>query len=163
MPGRTFSREFKCDLVRQIEAGDLGPAQASREHKLARSLLDRWRKQYRQQGEFAFSPAPASEQKAFERRVAELEHFCGQLALENIVLNEPCRLRGRGATRDDCCRARRSPGTVNPALVRVAWRQPLVVLRSGSAAAGTSTGAGTARGHRSHHAGLSQLRLPARH
>lgn len=41
MPGRTFSREFKLDLVRQIEAGDIRAAQACREHRLAPSLLQR--------------------------------------------------------------------------------------------------------------------------
>jgi transposase-like protein len=100
MPGRTFSREFKLELVRQIEAGDLGPAQACREHQLARSLLDRWRQQYQQQGEFAFSPAPASEQEALERRVAELERFCGQLALENSILKKALQTaRSRSDTR----------------------------------------------------------------
>jgi transposase len=100
MPGRTFSREFKLDLVRQIEAGDIGAAQACREHQLARSLLDRWRKQYAQRGEFAFSPGPATEQEALERKVAELERFCGQLALENRVLKKALQTaRSRSDTR----------------------------------------------------------------
>jgi transposase len=35
MLGRTFSREFKLDVVREIEEGRKRPAQACREYQLA--------------------------------------------------------------------------------------------------------------------------------
>jgi len=51
-------------------------------------VLWRWRREYGERGEAAFgSPEPNSEQ-ALERRIAELERFCGQLALENAVLKK---------------------------------------------------------------------------
>ena len=91
MPGRTHSREFKLDLCRQVETGVKRPAQVCREHQLANSMLDRWRHEYRERGDAAFSPREASqlsEVQVLERRVAELERHCGQLSLENALLKK---------------------------------------------------------------------------
>lgn len=43
--GRTYTREFKLQLCRQAATGEKRPAQLCREHKLAESVLLRWRKQ----------------------------------------------------------------------------------------------------------------------
>jgi transposase-like protein len=100
MPGRSFSPEFKLELVRQLAAGEKRPAQVCREHNLTPSLLHRWRKQYDQHGELAFSPGPKSDSEAVERRLAELERFCGQLALENSILKKALQtVRSRSDTR----------------------------------------------------------------
>lgn len=88
MHGRSHTREFKLEVCRQIAAGEKRPVQICREHQLANSLLARWRKEYEQYGDGAFLPGPKTEQEATERRVAELERFCGQLALENAVLKK---------------------------------------------------------------------------
>lgn len=88
MPGRTHSRDFKLSVCRQITSGERRPAQVCREHALAESLLLRWRKEYRERGEAAFGPHQAGEPAALAQRVAELERFCGQLALENAVLKK---------------------------------------------------------------------------
>lgn len=89
MPGRTFTREFKLELVRQLAAGETRPAQVCREHGLSDSVLARWRKAYAERGEAAFAPkALPTEASTAEARIAELERFCGQLALENAVLKE---------------------------------------------------------------------------
>jgi transposase len=100
MPGRTFSREFKLEVCQQISAGEKRPAQVCREHNLASSLLHRWRQQYEQHGALAFTPEPKTEIEALERKVAELERFCGQLSLENSVLKKALQAaRSRSATR----------------------------------------------------------------
>jgi transposase len=88
MRGRSHTRELKLEVCRQIARGEKRPAQICREHELANSLLARWRKEYDQYGDGAFLPGPKTEQDASERRVAELERFCGQLALENAVLKK---------------------------------------------------------------------------
>ena len=85
MPGRSHSREFKLAVVRQVVSGEKRPAQVCREHQLAESLLLRWRKEYEARGETAFAP-PERGGTGLEQRVAELERFCGQLALENEIL-----------------------------------------------------------------------------
>lgn len=51
--GRTFSREFKLGVCRQIATGERRPAQVCREHGLAESLLVRWRREYDARGETA--------------------------------------------------------------------------------------------------------------
>lgn len=48
----------------------------------------RWRREYEQRGEDAFSPKEVSSAPPLEQRVAELERFCGQLSLENSILKK---------------------------------------------------------------------------
>jgi transposase-like protein len=88
MRGRTFTREFKLDVVRQVAGGAKRPAQVCREHQLSASLLAHWRKQYEERGEAAFTPRSLDGQAAGEQRMAELERLCGQLALENAALKK---------------------------------------------------------------------------
>lgn len=89
MPGRSFTREFKLDIVRQLAIGAKRPAQVCREYGLADSVLSRWRKEYAERGEAAFAAkALPAEIAPVEARIAELERFCGQLALENAVLKK---------------------------------------------------------------------------
>jgi len=86
--GRTHTREFKLSVVRQIASGEKRPAQICREHNLADSLLARWRREYAARGEAAFTPTDLTGPDALQQRIAELERFCGQLALENAVLKK---------------------------------------------------------------------------
>jgi transposase len=88
MPGRTHSREFKLAIVRQVADGEKRPAQICREHHLDESVLLRWRKEFDARGEAAFTPREGAAPGGLEQRVAELERFCGQLALENAVLKK---------------------------------------------------------------------------
>jgi transposase len=88
---RTHSREFKLTLCRQIDAGLKRPAQVCREHQLANSLLDRWRKEFQERGDQAFTPKSAqqlTDTALLEQRIAELERHCGQLSLENALLKK---------------------------------------------------------------------------
>ena len=98
--GRTFSREFKLAVVRQVAVEGQRPAQVCREHAIAEGLLLRWRREYAERGEAAFAPPEATSTAALERKVAELERFCGQLALENAALKKGLRaLPSRSGTR----------------------------------------------------------------
>ena len=86
--GRTFSREFKLEVMHQLASGARRPAQVCREHGLANSVLARWRQEYAARGEAAFAPREPGDEEALHRRIAELERFCGQLALENQALKK---------------------------------------------------------------------------
>ena len=90
MPGRIHSRAFKLSAVCQAATGEKRPAQVCREHQVAESLLLRWYKEDDACGEAAFAP-PEGGGGGLEQRVAELERFCGQLALENEVLKKALR------------------------------------------------------------------------
>jgi len=86
--GRTYTREFKLDLVRQVATGNKRPAQICREHNIAESVLLRWRKEYEARGETAFTEKQLAKSEVLEQKIAELERFCGQLALENQILKK---------------------------------------------------------------------------
>lgn len=51
-------------------------------------MVSRWRNEYEQRGEEAFLPPTTSEASVAEARIAELERFCGQLALKNALLKK---------------------------------------------------------------------------
>lgn len=88
MPGRTFSRDFKLEVVRQLAEDQKHPAQACREYQLADSALSRWRKEYNERDEAAFTLKEGAQKSTQEARIAELEQFCGQLASENAALQK---------------------------------------------------------------------------
>jgi transposase len=72
MPGRSHSRQFELECVRQVAAGHKRPAQLCREHDLSESVLLRWRKEYEARGEEAFTEKqPSSHEEALEARIAE--------------------------------------------------------------------------------------------
>ena len=88
---RTFTREFKLALCREVQSGHKRPAQLCREHLITEGLLLRWRREFEQRGEAAFSAKDAPEvsaKDALEQKVAQLERFCGQLSLENTLLKK---------------------------------------------------------------------------
>ncbi len=85
---RKHTREFKLECCRQVATGQKRPAQICREHNLSESVLLRWRKEYDARGEAAFTEKQLSGNEAYEAKIAELERFCGKLALENEILKK---------------------------------------------------------------------------
>jgi transposase len=82
---RQFSRDFKLQVLREIEAGK-SIAQASREYQISPSLISKWQEQHRQYQGRAFSGN--GNMYKYEARVAELERMVGQLTMENSVLKK---------------------------------------------------------------------------
>jgi transposase-like protein len=70
MQKRTFSREFKLDLTRQITSGQKRYSEVCREYGIAESILSRWLREYREHGESAFLPKK-SEPKKSEKNTQE--------------------------------------------------------------------------------------------
>jgi putative transposase len=71
-----------------VATGEKRPAQICREHNLSESVLLRWRKEYDARGEAAFTEKQLSGNEALQAKIAELERFCGKLALENEILKK---------------------------------------------------------------------------
>jgi transposase len=94
MQKRNHSREFKLEVLHQLTSGEKRPAQICREYNIADSVLSRWRKEYQEKGESAFEVGPSGEVNMQEQKIAELERFCGQLALENQVLKKTLQRMG---------------------------------------------------------------------
>jgi len=59
-----------------------------REHDLSEVVLLRWRREYKSCSEATFTEKQLSQTEALERKVAEMERFCGKLALENEILKK---------------------------------------------------------------------------
>jgi transposase len=93
---RNHTREFKLQCCRQVATGEKRPAQICREHNLSESVLLRWRKEYDARGEVAFTEKQPSGEEALQARIAELERFCGKLALENEILKKGLSRHHRG-------------------------------------------------------------------
>jgi len=92
-PKRTFSREFKLQVVRQLTRGEKGLAQLCREHDLCQTLVRHWRTQYEQHGEEAWSEArPGHVDADPQARIAALEAALGRAHLENEFLRQSLRL-----------------------------------------------------------------------
>jgi transposase len=70
-----FSREFKLEAVKRLEAGDKPATQLAMELGIRRNMLLKWREQLRAKGERAFGGAGRplkSEQSELARLKAEL-------------------------------------------------------------------------------------------
>ena len=92
---RQFTREFKLQVIREIEAGK-PPAQAAREHQVHPNMISQWRVQHETYAEHAF--AGNGHAYTEEAKVAELERMVGQLTMENALLKKALlRLEGQTA------------------------------------------------------------------
>jgi len=82
---RKFSRDFKLQVVREVEAGKT-QAQAAREYQLNQNMLSRWCRQHRRYKDKAFSGngRPHTD----EARIAALERMVGRLTMENDLLKK---------------------------------------------------------------------------
>jgi transposase len=98
---RRCTREFKLQVVREVEAGK-SPAQAAREHQVHPPLIIRWRKEHLHYAERAFTGNGRLDKD--EARTAELARMIGQLTREHALLKKALlRLEAR-------CRAQAGPG-----------------------------------------------------
>ena len=79
---RSFSLEFKRQVVQELLSGESSPAQLCRRHNISSSLLYHWKKQY-SRGKFDNEP---TEEAALKDRVEKLERLVGRLTLENEFL-----------------------------------------------------------------------------
>ncbi len=98
---RGFTREFKLQVLREIEAGK-SMAQVSREYRIYPSLICKWREHSSKYGEEAFSGN--GNMYKYEARIAVLERMVGQLTMENALLKKALQKLG------DRVRLKRSSG-----------------------------------------------------
>src|SRR5256885_11917847 len=77
---RQFTKEFKLQVLREIEAGK-PLAQAAREHELHATTILRWRQRHEQYADCAFQGNGRS--YTDEAKIAELERKVGPLTIEN--------------------------------------------------------------------------------
>jgi transposase-like protein len=79
---RSFSVEFKRQVVEELLSGESRPAQLCRRYNISPSLLYHWKRQY-SRGKFNNEP---TEEAALKDRIEKLERLVGRLTLENEFL-----------------------------------------------------------------------------
>jgi transposase len=84
MTKRTFGREFKLQVVRQLARGEKRISQVCREHGLCQTLVRRWREQYDGDAENAWLPSGSGGEVDLDpvARIAALEAALGRAHLE---------------------------------------------------------------------------------
>ena len=79
---RSFSLEFKRQVVEELLSGESRPAQICRRYNISSSILYHWKRQY-SRGKFDNEP---TEEAALKDRIEKLERLVGRLTLENEFL-----------------------------------------------------------------------------
>ena len=79
---RSFSLEFKRQVVEELLSGESRPAQLCRRYNFSSSVLYHWKRQY-SRGKFNNEP---TEEAALKDRIEKLERLVGRLTLENEFL-----------------------------------------------------------------------------
>ncbi len=91
---RRFSKEFKLQVLRKIEAGK-STTQVSREYEISDALISKWKRTVKENGEAAFSGSGNTYR--LEAKIAEMERLIGQQAMEIAFLKKVLeRLRESG-------------------------------------------------------------------
>ncbi|MCA1603698.1 MAG: transposase [Acidobacteria bacterium] len=82
---RVFSRDFKLQVVREVETGK-SQAQIAREHRISQNLISRWCRQHRRYKDRAF--VGKGHAYTDDSRFAALERMVGKLTMENDLLKK---------------------------------------------------------------------------
>jgi transposase len=82
---RVFDKEFKLQVLRELQAGSTIP-ELARHHQVHAETIRLWKRQHRRYADNAF----AGRGKAYtdDAKVAQMERAMGQLALENALLKK---------------------------------------------------------------------------
>jgi transposase-like protein len=77
---RTFTPEFKSDVVLQLLSGEQSMAELCRRHQLTAQMIGTWKQQFLAAASRAFERD--RERSAEQERIAELERMVGKLTMQ---------------------------------------------------------------------------------
>ena len=77
---RTFTADFKVQVVLELLSGAKSMAALCREHQLAAPVVSAWRGEFIRRAPEVFSTRPSHSPE--QQRIAELERLVGRLSLE---------------------------------------------------------------------------------
>jgi len=83
---RSYSNDFKKQVVESILSGSATQAELAREHRISPVMINRWKKDYKA-GKF-FENVTSQDIAKLELRIRDLERLVGRLTLENEVLKK---------------------------------------------------------------------------
>src|SRR5271170_717704 len=78
---RSFSFEFKRQVVSDILEGRVGMRETARQHSLSRNLIRLWMEKY-EAGQLTDEVAESARNAEYEAKIAALERKVGQLTME---------------------------------------------------------------------------------
>src|SRR5947209_17184730 len=87
---RTFTPEFKAEVVLALLRGEQSHAELCRQHQLSPNLLTLWKQTFLDRLALVFQPDEQRQRE--DRRLADLEQLVGRQALELEVLKKASRL-----------------------------------------------------------------------
>jgi transposase-like protein len=97
---RTFTAEFKTQVVLDLVSGAHSPAELCRQHQLTPQVLARWKSELLERAPLVFEQD--QKHSAEQERIAELERLVGRLTMEldiakkaSGVLSSPLSRNGR--------------------------------------------------------------------
>ena len=96
-PKRTFTSEFKRQVIEELLSGISTRAQISRKHNLSGGLINHWKEQY-EKGKFGNEP---THEAAFKERIKELEGMIGRLAMDNDLLKKALQLNMKASRKKE--------------------------------------------------------------
>jgi transposase-like protein len=77
---RTFTPEFKAQVVLDMITTPKSAAQASREYGIKDSVLSRWKQEFIERSPMLFDQSPVNDDR--DQRIAELERMVGRMTME---------------------------------------------------------------------------------
>jgi len=77
---RTFTPEFKTEVVLEALRGETSQAELCRRHNLSEDQVSKWKQQFLENAVSVFAPADQQSSEAAER-IAHLEHLVGRLTV----------------------------------------------------------------------------------
>lgn len=83
---RSFSNDFKKQIVESVVSGSATQAELAREYRISPVLINKWKKDYKT-GKF-FENVNSRDLAKLELRIRELERLLGRLTLENEMLKK---------------------------------------------------------------------------
>jgi transposase-like protein len=83
---RSFSSEFKAQVVLELLSGTKSSAELCRQHRLSPQLLAQWKTMLLERAALVFMSEEQRSQEA--ARIAELERLVGRLTLEAEILKK---------------------------------------------------------------------------
>ena len=82
---RRFEVAFKRQLIEQIESGAVTGMQAARTHQIAPSVIEKWRKKFR---EHKLEVLPTGRERQLEAENQKLKAKIGELVMQNEQLKK---------------------------------------------------------------------------
>jgi transposase-like protein len=83
---KSYSNDFKKQVVESILSGSSTQAELAREHRVSPVMINRWKKDYKA-GKF-FENVTSTDMARLELRIRDLERLVGKLTLENEILKK---------------------------------------------------------------------------